>query len=97
MSTEHISNTDVLPDPETVEVSDGIFAYIQHDGSWCLNNPAFIAAADQVIAIDACATERRTRLFRDEIARLSDQPVRTLVTPTPTSTTPSATISSATP
>ena len=79
MSTEHISNTDVLPDPETVEVSDGIFAYIQHDGSWCLNNPAFIAAADQVIAIDACATERRTRLFRDEIARISEQPVRTLV------------------
>ena len=32
-----------------------------------------------MIAIDACATERRTRLFRDEIARLSDQPVRTLV------------------
>ncbi len=79
MSTEQIPADAKLPAPETVEVSDGIFAYIQHDGSWCLNNPAFVAAADQVIAIDACATERRTRLFREEVARLSDQPVRTLV------------------
>ena len=62
-----------------MEVSAGVFAYIQHDGSWCLNNPAFVAAADQVIAIDACATERRTRLFREAIGRLSEQPVRTLV------------------
>lgn len=79
MSTEQIPADAQLPDPEVVEVSDGVFAYIQHDGSWCLNNPAFIAAADQVIAIDACATERRTRLFRDAISRLSPQPVRTLV------------------
>lgn len=79
MSTEQIPADAQLPDPEVVEVSDGVFAYIQHDGSWCLNNPAFIAAADQVIAIDACATERRTRLFRDAITRLSPQPVRTLV------------------
>ena len=79
MSTEQIPADAQLPDPEVVEVSQGVFAYIQHDGSWCLNNPAFIAAADQVIAIDACATERRTRLFRDAITRLSPQPVRTLV------------------
>lgn len=79
MSTEHTSHSDVLPDPEVVEVSDGIFAYIQHDGSWCLNNPAFIDVGDQVIAIDACATERRTRAFRDAISSLSANPVRTLV------------------
>jgi len=79
MSTEHISNTDVLPAPEIVEVSDGIFAYIQHDGSWCLNNPAFIDIGGQVIAIDACATERRTRLFREAIAQISRNPVRTLI------------------
>ncbi len=79
MSTEQIPADAQLPEPEVVEVSAGIFAYIQHDGSWCLNNPAFVAAADQVIAIDACATERRTRLFREAIGRLSEQPVRTLV------------------
>lgn len=79
MSTERIPADAQLPEPEVVEVSAGVFAYIQHDGSWCLNNPAFVAAADQVIAIDACATERRTRLFREAIGRLSEQPVRTLI------------------
>lgn len=79
MSTEHLPADAVLPDPEIVEVSEGIYAYIQHDGSWCLNNPAFVDVGDQVIAIDACATERRTRAFRDEISSLSANPVRTLV------------------
>lgn len=79
MSTEQIPTDAQLPDPEIVEVSAGVFAYIQHDGSWCLNNPAFVTAGDQVIAVDACATERRTRLFRDAIARISAQPVRTLI------------------
>ena len=79
MSTERISAADVLPDPETVEVSAGIFAYVQHDGSWCLNNPAFVDVGDQVVAIDACANERRTRLFREAIASISNNPVRTLV------------------
>lgn len=79
MSTEQIPADAQLPDPEIVEVSAGVFAYIQHDGSWCLNNPAFVTAGDQVIAVDACATERRTRLFRDAIARISAQPVRTLI------------------
>ncbi len=79
MSTEQIPADAQLPDPEIVEVSAGVFAYIQHDGSWCLNNPAFVTAGDQVIAVDACATERRTRLFRDAIAHISAQPVRTLI------------------
>lgn len=79
MSTERIPDRASLPDPEVIEVSDGIFAYIQHDGSWCLNNPAFVDVGDQVIAIDACANERRTRLFREAIASLSSNPVRTLV------------------
>lgn len=79
MSTEQIPADAQLPEPEIVEVSEGVFAYIQHDGSWCLNNPAFVTAGDQVIAIDACATERRTRLFRDAIAQISEQPVRTLI------------------
>ena len=79
MSIERTTASDMLPEPEVVEVSEGIFAYVQHDGSWCLNNPAFVDAGDQVIAIDACANERRTRLFREAIAARSAHPVRTLV------------------
>lgn len=81
MSTELISDRERLPEPELVEASPGIFAYVQHDGSWCLNNPAFIAAEghDSVIAVDACATERRTAAFQDAISRISQHPVRTLI------------------
>lgn len=65
--------------PQTIEVSDGIYAYIQPDGSWFINNTGFLAGRRGVISIDACSTQRRTRAYLDAIAAVSDQPVRTLV------------------
>jgi hypothetical protein len=32
----------MLGEPETVEVSEGIYAYVQPDGSWYVNNTGFI-------------------------------------------------------
>ena len=61
------------------EVADGVFGYIQPDGSWMINNTGFILAADGVSAIDASSTERRTRAFRDAISGVTRAPVRTLV------------------
>jgi cyclase len=63
----------------TVEVSDGVFAYTQPDGSWYLNNTGFLAAADGVVSIDMCATERRTRAYLAAIEAVTSAPVRTLV------------------
>ena len=68
-----------LPPPTTVEVADGVFAYVQPDGSWWINNTGFIASADGVVAIDAASTERRTRSVLAAIADHSKAPVRTLV------------------
>jgi cyclase len=65
--------------PQTVEISDGIYAYIQPDGSWFINNTGFLAGRRGVISIDACSTQRRTQPYLDAIAAVSDQPVRTLV------------------
>ena len=65
--------------PETVEVSEGVYAYIQPDGSWFLNNTGFLTSRTGVISIDATSTERRTRAYLDAIARVSNQPVRTLL------------------
>jgi cyclase len=70
---------DDLPPPETVEVADGVFAYVQPDGSWWINNTGFIVGGDGVTAIDASSTERRTRGFLDAIAAVTPRPVRTLV------------------
>jgi cyclase len=61
------------------EVSDGIFAYIQPNGTWFINNAGFLVASGGVTSIDTCSTERRTRDYLDAIAKTSRQPVRTLI------------------
>jgi cyclase len=61
------------------EVADGVFAYVQPDGSWMINNTGFLVARDGVTAVDACSTERRTRAFLGAIAGVARRPVRTLV------------------
>lgn len=64
---------------EIAEVSEGVYAYIQPDGSWYLNNTGFLTSAQGVISVDATSTERRTRAYLEAIATVTAQPVRTLV------------------
>jgi cyclase len=61
------------------EVSGGIYAYVQPDGSWFLNNTGFLVGRQGVVSIDTTSTERRTRAYLEAIARVTDRPVRTLV------------------
>jgi cyclase len=61
------------------EVSERVFAYIQPDGTWWINNTGFVVAHDGVIAVDSCATERRTRAFLDAVRQVTPAPVRMLV------------------
>ncbi|MEV0150792.1 MULTISPECIES: MBL fold metallo-hydrolase [unclassified Nonomuraea] len=68
-----------LPPPRVEEVSDGVYAYVQPDGSWWINNTGFLAGRRGVVGIDACSTERRTRAYREAVARVTDRPVTTLV------------------
>lgn len=70
---------DEIGPPQTVEVADHVFAYVQPDGSWWINNTGFVVGVDAVVAIDATSTERRTRGFLQAIARATKAPVRTLV------------------
>src|SRR5919108_3644277 len=72
-------NSSMLGGPETVEVSEGIYAYIQPDGSWHINNTGFVTGGGGVISIDTCSTQRRTRAYLDAVAAVTDQPIRTLV------------------
>jgi cyclase len=68
-----------LPPPELIEVSDGVFAYVQPDGSWWINNTGFLVGRRGVVSVDTCATVRRTRAYLDAIGSVSNQPVRTVV------------------
>jgi len=79
VSTAQVPEDAELPPPSVEEVSDGIFAYIQLDGSWGLNNTGFLVGSDGVTVIDTCFTERRSRMFYDAIRRQTGLPLRTLV------------------
>lgn len=79
MTTAKIPPDLELPPPSLEEVSPGIFAYIQLDGSWGLNNPSFLVGKNNVIAVDSSSTERRSRDFLSAIKRTSEQPVNSLI------------------
>jgi cyclase len=62
--------TDTDPGPLTApeaaalhEIADGVFAWVQPDGTWWINNAGAVTGADGTIIIDTCATEQRTRRF----------------------------------
>jgi cyclase len=67
---------------EVSQISEGVYAYLQPDGSWYLNNTGFLVSQGVgagVISVDAAATERRTRAFLGAIKTITEKPVRTLV------------------
>jgi cyclase len=65
--------------PQLEEVDRGVFAYVQPDGTWWINNTAFVTAPDGVVVVDTCATERRTRAFLETLAGVTPAPIRMLV------------------
>jgi cyclase len=79
MTSAHVPDHLEIPPPALEEVSAGVYAWVQLDGSWGLNNTGFFVGQDGVTVIDTCFTERRTRAFLDAIRSVSDRPLRTLV------------------
>ncbi len=65
--------------PQTCEVSPGVYAYIQPDGTWWINNTGFLTGPQGVISIDSCATRRRTQAYLDAIAGVTRAPVRAVI------------------
>ncbi|GAA2637893.1 MBL fold metallo-hydrolase [Streptomyces vastus] len=66
--------------PHMVDIADGVYAYVQPDGGWCLNNAGLVVGAEgQSLLVDTAATELRARLLRAEVLRRSAVPPRTVV------------------
>lgn len=64
----------------TTEIGDGVYAYVQPHGGWCLNNAGLVVGANgQALLVDTVATERRARLLREEVLRRAGAPPRALV------------------
>lgn len=71
MTADHLHATDAVDVTVTAgrlhEIGDGVFAWIQPDGSWWINNAGAVAGPDGTLVIDTCATEARTRRFLDAV------------------------------
>ena len=79
---------------EVRQVCQDVYAYLQPDGSWYLNNTGFLVSRGGgagVISVDATSTERRTRAYLDAIKAVTEKPVRTLVNTITTAITRTAT------
>ncbi|MFI6736338.1 MBL fold metallo-hydrolase [Nonomuraea sp. NPDC050451] len=64
--------------PYLREVADGVHAYVQPDGGWCVSNAAVLTGGGTVL-IDTAATEARARGLRTAVEALTPEPVRLLV------------------
>lgn len=60
-----------LPPGELLQVAEGVFAWIQEDGTWWINNAGLVAGDRSTILIDTCTTERRTSDLLAEVAAVS--------------------------
>ncbi|MBB5122723.1 beta-lactamase [Streptomyces eurocidicus] len=61
------------------EVADGVFAYVQPDGGWCLNNAALVVSRGHSALVDTAATEARARALRTAALGVCPEPPRVLV------------------
>ncbi|HUC04076.1 MAG TPA: MBL fold metallo-hydrolase [Acidimicrobiales bacterium] len=68
-----------LPPPYVEEVGPGVFAYVQPDGSWWINNTGFVAGSRTIVSVDTCSTEQRTREYLATVERVAGSAPRILV------------------
>ncbi|MGP4114332.1 MBL fold metallo-hydrolase [Streptomyces sp. 4N509B] len=62
------------PEAKLEEVADGVHAYVQPEGGWCVNNAGILldpARAQAPVLVDTVATEARARALRAALAGLA--------------------------
>ncbi|SDD35369.1 MBL fold metallo-hydrolase [Actinokineospora iranica] len=73
-------STRTLPPPEMVEVASGVFAYVQPDGSWMVNNTGVVTGrGGEHVMVDTTSTEARNRALLSAVAKISPDAPRALV------------------
>ncbi|MFD7082123.1 MBL fold metallo-hydrolase [Streptomyces sp. NPDC059918] len=66
-------------EPYLVQPATGVYAYVQPDGGWCLNNAGFVSDGGRTLLIDTAATERRALALREAVVRAGVPLPRTVV------------------
>jgi cyclase len=77
MTTTH--GSDRMPPPSLEEVVEKVFAFVQLDGSWGLNNAGILVGDRGVTLVDTAFTESRARFLKQKVETLSSNPIRTVV------------------
>lgn len=65
--------------PYLVPLAEGVWAYIQPDGGWMVNNMGFIAGKETVFSVDVTSTEPRTQAYLEAIEQATGKPVSHLL------------------
>ncbi|MGE0599653.1 MAG: MBL fold metallo-hydrolase [Dehalococcoidia bacterium] len=79
MSSAVVPQHAEIPAPAIEEVSKGIYAYIQLDGSWFLNNAGCIVGEKTATVVDSTGTEARARAWHAAIRQVTQNPVSALI------------------
>jgi cyclase len=59
------------------QVAAGVYAWVQQEGSWFVNNAGAVHAGREVVLVDTCATAARTRRFLGSVAEATGSaPIR---------------------
>jgi cyclase len=66
-------------DPYTQEVADGVLAYIQPAGGWCVSNAGIVAAGAETMLIDTAATQARAMRLTAAVRAAGAWPPRLIV------------------
>ncbi|MFJ9153335.1 MBL fold metallo-hydrolase [Streptomyces sp. NPDC102270] len=66
-------------EPGMEEIGDGVHAFLQPDGGWCLNNAGLIVSAYGPVLIDTAATRARAGLLRELAVKAAGAPPRLIV------------------
>lgn len=68
-----------VEEPYLVQPAPGVYAYVQPDGGWCLNNAGFVTGGGRTLLVDTAATERRALALRAAIVAAGAPLPRTVV------------------
>ncbi|THA77937.1 MBL fold metallo-hydrolase [Streptomyces sp. A0592] len=68
-----------VDDPYLVQPAPGVYAYVQPDGGWCLNNAGFVSDGGRTLLVDTAATERRALALREAVVAAGVPLPRTVV------------------
>ncbi len=72
-SSPTVTTAAPAPFAETTEIADGVHAYVQAPGGWCLNNAGIIVSGGESALVDTAATEARARHLRGTALRHNPQ------------------------